>query len=68
MLFSKDIRKACLYCTHAADFNDEDVLCDKHGPVPCTYRCRRFKYDPLRRVPAAPAVLRTDIPEESFKL
>lgn len=52
MLFRKDIEKSCSYCVHAAKTIDSDlVICSKKGFTPCDDSCRRFKYDPLKRVP-----------------
>ena len=52
MLFRKDIEKSCSYCVHAAKTIDSScVICSKKGMVACDGYCRRFKYDPLKRVP-----------------
>ena len=32
--------------------DDSTYLCAKKGIVPSCHRCRKFKYDPLKRVPA----------------
>ncbi len=47
--------KHCIYCRFANDiFETEDMLCDKNGVVPKEYVCRKFVYDPLKRVPRRP--------------
>ena len=52
MLFRKDIEKSCSYCVHAAKTIDSTyVICAKKGRVPCEDCCRRFRYDPLKRIP-----------------
>ena len=52
MLFRKNIEKSCSYCAHAANTIDSTyVICSKKGFVPCDHSCRKFKYDPLKRVP-----------------
>ena len=51
MLFRKKIEKMCAYCAHSAKMNDEKCLCVKKGVVPRDYHCRKFSYDPLKRVP-----------------
>ena len=52
MLFRKDIEKNCSYCTHSAKTMESAYLiCSKKGIVPCDHSCRRFKYDPLKRIP-----------------
>ncbi len=52
MLFRKNIDKFCSYCAHAGKIDDETYLCKKKGVVASSHRCRKFKYDPLKRVPA----------------
>ena len=52
MLFRKDIARACAYCTHAARFDEAACVCDRKGIVPSDSSCRRFRYDPLKRVPS----------------
>ena len=52
MLFRKKIDKFCSYCSHAGKIDDNTYLCAKKGLVSSGHRCRRFTYDPLKRVPA----------------
>jgi hypothetical protein len=54
MLFRKKIERNCAYCVYAGKLNDESMICRKCGIVPATHRCRRFRYDPLKRIPARP--------------
>lgn len=50
-----DIDKVCAYCEHAQPLADGDaVLCRHRGVVDCGAHCRKFRYDPLKRVPAPP--------------
>ncbi len=51
MLFRKKIKKSCSYCAHAAKVDDNTCLCAKKGLVSGEGHCRRFRYDPLKRVP-----------------
>ena len=51
MLFRKDIEKNCSYCAHAVKFSEDKFICSKKGIVTQDEGCRRFKYDPLKRVP-----------------
>lgn len=47
------IEKFCKYCEHAETLTDPDkMLCSRHGVVEASHICRRFRYDPLKRVPA----------------
>ncbi|MBS7227615.1 MAG: hypothetical protein PUJ93_05850 [Oscillospiraceae bacterium] len=55
--FRKDIEKRCAYCECGSVINDTEVVCSRRGIVNATEHCRRFRYDPLKRVPPRPAVL-----------
>ncbi len=47
-----EIEKCCAYCEKATPLvGDEYVLCSKKGVVSLTHSCRRFSYDPLKRIP-----------------
>ena len=54
MLFRKDIPRACEYCARGTKYDDESVLCAKKGLVSAGGQCRKFKYDPCKRVPPKP--------------
>ena len=56
MLFSKQIEPRCAYCKRGARLDDDRVMCLKKGIVSACGQCRRFRYDPLKRVPPKPAV------------
>lgn len=57
-LFGNHIEPACRFCTHAREnFDKRMILCQHQGVVAPYYSCRRFRYDPLLRVPARQAVL-----------
>ena len=57
MLFRKNITRACSYCLHGTQIDEEQVLCVKKGVVPVDGKCRKFCYDPCKRVPAKPKAL-----------
>ena len=57
MLFRKKIQKSCAYCEYGTILNDEQVLCIKKGVVPLASKCRKFSYDPCKRVPLKPKAL-----------
>ena len=57
MLFRKKIEKACTYCVHGTQIDQEQVLCIKKGVVPPEGKCRKFCYDPCKRVPAKPKAM-----------
>ena len=68
-LFRRNIDPRCAYCQFAATLSERDCMCVKRGVVPVEHHCRKFRYDPLKRVPARPqsAPLAQHDPEE-FKL
>ena len=51
MLFRKKIERSCTYCRFAAKLNDSQVLCAKKGIVDTSKPCRKFRYDPCKRIP-----------------
>ena len=53
-MFEKDIEPRCAYCQRGAPLEDEKVMCEKKGVVAAAGACRRFRYDPLQRVPPRP--------------
>ena len=54
MLFKKDIEPRCAYCKRGANLDEEQVMCMKKGIVSAAGACRKFKYEPLKRVPIKP--------------
>ena len=54
MLFRKKIDRYCAYCAYGGKINEEQVICQKCGVVAASHQCRKFRYDPLKRVPARP--------------
>lgn len=51
MLFRKKIERACAYCIYGAKLEDGAVLCSKRGLKAEEDHCRKFRYDPYKRVP-----------------
>lgn len=51
MLFRKKIERRCQYCARCARLGQDTALCTKKGVVLLDGSCRRFRYDPLKRVP-----------------
>lgn len=42
----------CAICAHGQKAADSDmILCSKKGILQPDYKCRKFRYDPLRRQP-----------------
>lgn len=51
MLFRKKIERSCSYCAFGTKYDDEQILCIKRGVVAVDGSCRKFKYDPCKRIP-----------------
>lgn len=69
MLFRKKIEPQCGYCLHGKKVSERDVACVKKGIMPLEGSCRKFQYDPVKRVPPRPATLNTKrLREEDFSL
>lgn len=53
-----EIEKICAYCEYAATLKDKNfMLCKTRGVVSCSFSCRKFLYDPLKRIPTRPMIL-----------
>lgn len=57
MLFRKNIDPHCGYCRFSAPAEPDTVICRKKGIRDACDHCRRFRYDPLRRVPPKPKLV-----------
>ena len=69
MLFRKKMPKSCSYCAHGTKVNEDQVLCMKKGVVSIEGKCRKFSYDPCKRIPARPKMPDfSQYNEEDFKL
>jgi len=69
MLFRKKIEKACAYCAHGTKLEEGQILCMKRGIVHEYGKCRKFIYDPLKRVPAKQKALDfSKFDEEDYSL
>ena len=51
MLFRKKMPQHCEYCQNGTKLDDEHYLCTKRGVVVHREKCRKFKYDPCKRIP-----------------
>ncbi len=50
--FGSRIQPACEYCKHGEPASDgQMILCHNKGIVAPYFTCRKFIYDPLKRVP-----------------
>lgn len=58
----------CEYCIHARIPEDRsEALCSKKGVVPLDYSCKKFKYDPIKRVPQK-ITLQSIFTQEDFSI
>ena len=57
MLFRKKIERSCSYCIFGAKLEDGQILCTKRGLRQAEDSCRKFKYDPCKRIPGKPEAL-----------
>ena len=60
MLFRKKQEPCCSYCEHGCRISNEEVMCRKKGVVSSAGKCRKFRYDALKREPARPSVLKKE--------
>lgn len=68
-LFRKNMEKRCAYCASGSLINEREVACPYKGVMDAAGACRRFAYDPLKRVPPRPAALKTEkYSAEDFEL
>ena len=57
MLFRKKMPRSCTTCLHSANLSEHQLLCIKHGVVENSYSCRKYRYDPCKRVPSKPKAM-----------
>ncbi len=54
-MYGKKIETDCAYCKHGYVLKNGDyTICDKAGVVIRKFKCRKFRYDPLKRIPSRP--------------
>lgn len=51
MLFRKKIERSCAYCVYGARVGEDQILCTKKGIRTIDSQCRKFQYDPCKRIP-----------------
>lgn len=51
MLFRKKIERDCSYCVYGTRLEGDQILCAKKGMKCAGDKCRKFKYDPIKRIP-----------------
>ena len=69
MLFRKNMPRSCSYCKWGTKLEKQQILCIKKGVVSDSFACRKFVYDPCKRLPKKPKALDFDKYEkEDFTL
>lgn len=67
-LYGNSIQPSCELCANGRRSSDgKAVLCAKKGVMPLYHHCRRFCYDPLKRIPFQQPVL-AQYRKEDFEL
>ena len=63
--FDKNVKKSCLCCVHGkkSEYADE-VFCNKRGVTSVNDCCRKFRYDPLKRMPQRQSISADYIPDD----
>lgn len=57
-LFGNNIEPACGYCRFGKPTNDGGrILCPNTGVVAPHFHCKKYRYDPLKRVPSRQPML-----------
>ena len=51
MLFRKKIERSCTYCIYGTHLEGGNILCTKKGLRTLDDSCRKFRYDPCKRIP-----------------
>jgi len=54
LLFQKKEFRFCINCAHAAELDEDTMLCKVKGTTQKASSCARFCYDPLKREPPRP--------------
>lgn len=56
-LYGQNITPSCEICEHSKTDENQNLTCHIKGTVLPTDKCRRFRYDPLKREPRLPKEL-----------
>ncbi len=67
-IFNKKLSPACKYCEYAkiSTFDDE-IICKHKGITRLDDRCRKYRYDPFKRVPKK-IIIEKNYSDKDFKL
>ncbi len=67
-MFRNEIDPRCIYCSRGRPVAQGEIGCVYHGVVKEYYHCKRFQYDPLRRIPKKPVKLSANYTDKDFSL
>ena len=67
-LFSKNVDPRCMYCSLGRPMWRSQIGCVYQGVVKEHHHCKRFRYDPLRRIPAKPPKLSVNYTDKDFEI
>ena len=56
-LFGNNIKPACKYCELCTALENDKVQCSKFGEVKSYDSCKKFVYNPLKRIPKKEVLL-----------
>ena len=56
-LFRRKMERRCEYCSKGAKLDENTILCAKRGIRSIDSKCRKFTYDPTKRIPTRPKAL-----------
>ncbi len=51
-MYNKNNQKICAFCAWCDIYSDNTALCYYYGPTKKEGKCRKFRYDPYKRIPA----------------
>ncbi len=67
-LYGNSVEPRCEYCAHGQRSADgKQVFCPRKGVVQAGQHCRKYVYDPLKRIPFRQAELK-EYSAEDFRL
>jgi hypothetical protein len=56
-LFGKRVKPACEYCELSTARTEQGIICPRGGVVAPNHSCRKYTYDPTKRIPPRPLPL-----------
>ncbi len=63
-LFGNNVKPACKYCALGTAASGDNISCSKFGEVKSYDSCKKFSYNPLKRIPKKELKLATSAVNE----